>query len=139
MRTISPPNVDEQERWQEARDRAARLADFEEQRAGADCARNPRPFQLSEESYAWARLATEICEGCPIREDCLEVTLHEEIGLRPSQRFGVIAALTGRQRYAMTKKRGCGVCGKKLGGPSLYCGEHQVRGARQHALDRAAS
>ncbi|MDT0306166.1 WhiB family transcriptional regulator [Streptomyces sp. DSM 44917] len=50
------------------------------------------------------RRAYNWCLDCPVRRNCLDTTLRDEAGLRPSQRQGIRGATTPDQRARLAKK-----------------------------------
>lgn len=97
-------------------------------------------FAAAEESIRASADALSICRGCDHRLPCLEQALEQEVGVRGDSRLGVAGGLTGRERAAVARRAGCGVCGTDLpdGGASLYCRDHQHRGAKDSALAQSA-
>lgn len=49
--------------------------------------------------------ARSICIDCPVREACLEATLVREAEVPRSFRTGIVAGLTGAQRWEIDKQR----------------------------------
>ncbi|WP_405997964.1 WhiB family transcriptional regulator [Streptomyces sp. NBC_00829] len=49
--------------------------------------------------------AVAICTACPVLDDCRAAVLRCEEGLPKCDRVGIIAALTGAQRYALEHER----------------------------------
>ncbi|MFD7884044.1 WhiB family transcriptional regulator [Streptomyces bauhiniae] len=64
-------------------------------------------------------LAKQTCEGCPVRLECLEATLVREADVPKTLRIGIVAALTGAQRWEITKQRrkAAGIPVKEQRGP----------------------
>lgn len=54
---------------------------------------------------ATTAIARRMCQGCPVREVCLEAVLAREAGLGETRRHGVIAGLTGRERHRLSRQR----------------------------------
>ncbi|KJK40260.1 hypothetical protein UK15_07890 [Streptomyces variegatus] len=50
-------------------------------------------------------LARQTCDGCPVRMECLEATLVREAGVAKEFRTGLVAGLTGKQRWKITQQR----------------------------------
>ncbi|ELP64101.1 transcription factor WhiB [Streptomyces turgidiscabies Car8] len=50
-------------------------------------------------------LARQLCQGCPVRMECLESALVREDGVAKAFRTGLVAGLTGAQRWAIGKQR----------------------------------
>lgn len=48
--------------------------------------------------------ARAICEGCPVRQDCLIDCMRHEGGRAAASRFGVYAGLSPRQRAALYQR-----------------------------------
>ncbi|MFD8027852.1 WhiB family transcriptional regulator [Streptomyces sp. NPDC059717] len=56
-------------------------------------------------SGAHRSAAKGICDGCPVQVACLESALAREDGLPKTERKGLVAGLTGAQRYALAQQR----------------------------------
>jgi len=52
-----------------------------------------------------AERAKVICGFCPVRDDCLAAALVREQGLPKSQRHGIVAGLTGGERWQLARKQ----------------------------------
>lgn len=50
-------------------------------------------------------LARQICRGCPVRMECLESALVREDGIGKGLRTGIVAGITGAQRWAIEQQR----------------------------------
>jgi len=50
-------------------------------------------------------LARQTCEACPVRMECLESALAREDGVARSLRIGIVAGITGSQRWTITQQR----------------------------------
>ncbi len=50
-------------------------------------------------------LARQTCEGCPVRMECLESAIVREARVAKEFRTGIVAGLTGAQRWAIDKQR----------------------------------
>jgi hypothetical protein len=50
-------------------------------------------------------LARQTCQGCPVRMECLESALVREAAVAKESRTGIVAGLTGAQRWAIDKQR----------------------------------
>ncbi|MEV1079917.1 WhiB family transcriptional regulator [Streptomyces sp. NPDC050211] len=50
-------------------------------------------------------LARQTCRGCPVRMECLESALIREAGVAKAFRTGIVAALSGAQRWAIEQQR----------------------------------
>ncbi|MFI7014417.1 WhiB family transcriptional regulator [Streptomyces sp. NPDC050164] len=49
--------------------------------------------------------ARVICGFCPVQEACLAAALGREHGLPRSQRYGIVAGLTGAERWSLSRKQ----------------------------------
>ncbi|MEU0199168.1 MULTISPECIES: WhiB family transcriptional regulator [unclassified Streptomyces] len=49
--------------------------------------------------------AKVICGFCPVQESCLAAVLGREHGLPKSQRHGIVAGLTGAQRWSLSREQ----------------------------------
>ncbi|WP_435643389.1 WhiB family transcriptional regulator [Streptomyces sp. H49] len=49
------------------------------------------------------KLARAICGRCPVSEDCLTAILQRERGLARGLRWGIVAGLSGEQRWALDR------------------------------------
>jgi Transcription factor WhiB len=52
--------------------------------------------------------AQRICEGCPVRDECLDFAMTAEAGLAASGRYGIAGGLTRRQRAELARRPGSG-------------------------------
>ena len=131
------------ERWQHQREEAKRHALFRERSNRLPCVEWPEPYLASEEPGNYGTdsrdTAKILCnKRCPVRDLCLEEALREEVGLRPTERFGVVGGMDASERFQESRRRGCPICGASLpsGGRSVYCEDHARKGARDRALER---
>jgi WhiB family redox-sensing transcriptional regulator len=51
-------------------------------------------------------LAKFICDGCPVKQECLDEAMAEEYGLPRNLRFGVRGGLSRDERTLLAKARG---------------------------------
>ncbi|WP_308377666.1 WhiB family transcriptional regulator [Streptomyces sp. ISL-98] len=49
--------------------------------------------------------AKQVCDGCPVKNLCLQDAMEEEAGRGVDYRFGIRGGLGPRQRYRLAKKR----------------------------------
>ncbi|WP_367255875.1 WhiB family transcriptional regulator [Trueperella pyogenes] len=47
--------------------------------------------------------AKEICDSCPVKDECLSTTMWAEGDARASNRYGIYAGLTPTERYQLAK------------------------------------
>jgi hypothetical protein len=52
-----------------------------------------------------AHEAKRICGICPVREECLEITMSIEENLCASERYGVFGGLSPKERAALARSR----------------------------------
>ena len=56
-----------------------------------------------------------VCEGCPVRSECLRAAMQEEAGQPKQRRFGVRGGVSPRARYKLALAAGrCEVCKTKI-------------------------
>jgi hypothetical protein len=49
--------------------------------------------------------AIAICQSCPVREECLDAALVREAGVPKTYREGIVAGLSGPQRWRLARQR----------------------------------
>ncbi|MEV8042410.1 WhiB family transcriptional regulator [Streptomyces griseoluteus] len=89
-------------------------------------------------------LAKQTCKDCPVRLECLEATLAAEADVPKTLRIGIVAALTGAQRWELTKQRrraaGTPVKERGPGRPKAPCGTesaYQRHSSKGEPIDQA--
>ncbi|MFE6284395.1 WhiB family transcriptional regulator [Streptomyces sp. NPDC057877] len=63
-------------------------------------------------------LARQTCQGCPVQEECLESALVREAGVAKAFRTGIVAGITGAQRWGIEQQRKAAATGDGITEPS---------------------
>lgn len=69
------------------------------------CANEPDLMSPREDDVKGIKAARGICGNCPVRQDCLNSAMTEEIGKNAQQRDGVRGGYTPSERYAIHRNR----------------------------------
>ncbi|MFF3884097.1 WhiB family transcriptional regulator [Streptomyces sp. NPDC001914] len=95
-------------------------------RSRAQCLKDPDLFFARETQV----VARKVCIGCPVRVECLDDILATERGEPDNRRHGVVAGLTGRERWRLDPTApGHGDDGASLldlDTPDPKCGSHDA-------------
>lgn len=70
--------------------------------------------------------ARAVCDGCPVRWECLKVALASEAGTAETHRAGVYAGMTASQRYSLERRKAptsCPECGEAFDPIQLRVGD----------------
>lgn len=106
-------------------------------RSDAACQGHPPEWWFPEKNNNAMKQAREICDACPVRTDCLEWALVNNMQ-------GIWGGVSHEQRAALRKERGfptpCRRCGEVFAAGNqavMYCGPACKRAGREAALKRA--